>query len=644
LAVRVRAALNDISLAQSVPPERLSKILSPTGQWRPFPPIADRTGWAALPEATRVLLLQSGIAASTNPLPSLPATLYLDYARVGNRSRFEAEHRARREMLHAMVLAECVEAKGRFLDAIGNAVWAVCEESSWCYPAHIAVQKAGVGLPDVTEPTVDLFAGETAVSLAWTRYLLGTQLDRVSKRILPRIDFEIQHRILSPVLERDFGWMGFDRSGRSRPNNWNPWINASVLTATLIIETNAERRVRLVHKVLRSLDCFLQPYPSDGSCDEGPGYWGHAGGSLLDCLELLHSATDGRSDVFTDPLIQNIGRFFHRAHIAGDWFVAIGDCSARLDFDRALVFRYGQRIGDPHLKSLAAAGATPESIFESAGGRYLGRQLWSVFRASAILGHQPATEPLVRDVWLESEDMQLMTARTRSGSPEGLFVAAWGGHNAQSHNHNDVGNVIVFADGQPVLVDVGAPTYTAQTFSSRRYTIWAFQSAFHNLPTINGAMQEAGRRHAARGVSYRSTGAFAELVLDLAAAYPEEAKVESWLRTVRLDRGRNVEITDRFKLSEVSGVTTENLITPRDAVSEASGVLNLTSRDGLGDRPAVVRIEFDAAKLKARVERIELDDARLVKVWGDRLNRIILSPVNAVTSDTWVMRIGRGSQ
>ena len=42
-----------------------------------------------------------------------------------------------------------------------------------------------------------------------------------------------------------------------------------------------------VHKILRSLDNFIDPYHDDGGCDEGPGYWSRAGGSLFDCLELL---------------------------------------------------------------------------------------------------------------------------------------------------------------------------------------------------------------------------------------------------------------------------------------------------------------------------------------------------------------------
>jgi hypothetical protein len=654
---------NDFSLATKYPVEWLRTNLLPRELWSPFARISDREFWNTLPANARQRIVKAGEEAQAKPMPALPATLYLDYARTGNRSRFEAIYHERRSGLHTLVLGECVEAKGRFRDAIGNAIWAICEESSWCYPAHIGAQKDGTGLPEVTEPIVDLFAGETASSLAWTDYLLGTELDKVSRRIRPRIRFEIHRRILTPCLERDdFGWMGFaDKSSARRPNNWNPWINASVLTATLAIETNAERRVQLVHKILRSLDRFVQPYPSDGSCDEGPGYWGHAGGSLLDCLELLASAhrdaaqdppldpppslravagvtPAGKLDVFDHPLIQEIGRFIYRAHIDGGWFVPIGDCPAQLGMDRALVYRYGKRINEGHLKSLAGYGATLEDMLGSVGGRYLGRQLATLANLTEILALQPKSPPLVRDVWLGSEDMQMMAARTEAGSNRGWYVASWGGHNAQSHNHNDVGNFLVFADGQPVLVDVGAPTYTAQTFSSRRYEIRAMQSAYHNLPTINGVMQEVGRSYAARQVNYAAKDPLAELQMDIAGAYPDRAQVKSWVRTVTLNRGKDVEITDAFELDNISGVTSQNLITPLDVVVDQPGRLALKNAAAPG-KPGTVILEYDGTKLDSTVEDTAFDDARLARVWGSPLHRIVLQPRVPVKKDVWKLRV-----
>src|SRR2546429_4367751 len=41
-----------------------------------------------------------------------------------------------------------------------------------------------------------------------------------------------------------------------------------------------------VYKIMRSLDNFIYVYTDDGASDEGPGYWGRAGASLFDNLEL----------------------------------------------------------------------------------------------------------------------------------------------------------------------------------------------------------------------------------------------------------------------------------------------------------------------------------------------------------------------
>jgi hypothetical protein len=78
-------------------------------------------------------------------------------------------------------------------------------------------------------------------------------------------------------------------------NNWNPWINSNWLASVLLLERDPQRRVRAFAKIARSLDRFIDAYPDDGGCDEGPSYWGRAGASLFESLELLHAATGGAS-------------------------------------------------------------------------------------------------------------------------------------------------------------------------------------------------------------------------------------------------------------------------------------------------------------------------------------------------------------
>jgi len=268
-AALVRA--DNPSLSGRYSQEKLGELLLPHEQWRPFARVDEREAWQGVDGGVRAAIIRIAEGAAEREFPALPARLYLEFRRNGDRERYQTPYFERRAMLNVLVLAECLEDKGRFLDAIADAVWAICEESSWTLPAHISAQKAGSGLPDTDEPVIALFSAETAQALAWTRYLLSERLAGVSPLIGPRIEREIRSRILTPFMERnDFGWMGFRSS--ARPNNWNPWVNSNVLSAGLLIETDQSVRAELVYKVLRSVDRFFVPYPSDGSCDEGPGY------------------------------------------------------------------------------------------------------------------------------------------------------------------------------------------------------------------------------------------------------------------------------------------------------------------------------------------------------------------------------------
>ncbi|HSW00113.1 MAG TPA: heparinase II/III family protein [Sedimentisphaerales bacterium] len=623
-------------LRELYPQEKVAKVLIPPQEWRPWPTWSDRQAWENLPESVRKDLIANGEQCLGYQWPSLPATLFLEFAREGNRSRYEKVHFDRRYTLTNLLIAECVEGKGRFLDDIANGVWALCEESFWGVPAHVGAQKAGSGLPDSSEPIVDLFAAETGESLAWTYYLLGERLDKVSPLIRKRIRLEMDRRILTPCLTRDdFGWMGF---AGGRVNNWNPWCNASWLTCTLLVEPDADRRIASVAKIVRSLDHFLDAYADDGGCDEGPGYWGRAGASLFDCLELLHSATNGAINVYDRPLIQEIGRYIYRVHIADDYFVNFADASGKAHPPAELVHRYGKRIGDDRLTAFGAYlnSRIPEG-FVGARNYSVGRYLAEVLHAVELKAAH-AQAPLPRDVWLDG--IQVMTARCRDGISDGFFVAAKGGHNAESHNHNDVGNFIVYMNGRPILIDIGVETYSRKTFSNQRYEIWTMQSAWHNLPTIDGAMQTPGGQFAARDVRYEADDDHAQLKLDIAGAYPRQAGLKSWVRTVRLDRGRDVVVTEQYALEKPAGRIMLSLVTPCKVSKQGNGRLLLETVEP-GEPRLAVRVVYDETKLKPTVETVPVEDGRLRSVWSERLTRILLIAEKPAMQDTWMVRIER---
>ncbi len=625
-------------LSETYPLEVLAEVILPADLWQPFPKSGEREVWLKIPSQVREAHIREAEKYLGTEWPTPKASVFLDYVRDGNRSRFQKISFDRRAMLAALVLGECMEGRGRFLDDVLNGVWTICEETYWGVPAHVGAQARGSGLPDLAEPTVDLFAAETGMLLAWTHYLLGEQLGGISPLVPERILLEVRRRILSVNLERDdFWWMGF--SGRT-VNNWNPWICSNWLAAVLLLEDDPDRRTASLHKILRCLDNFLVPYPRDGGCDEGPGYWNRAGGSLYDCLELLYSASRGRIDVFDRPLIRQIGRYIYRAHIFDHYYINFADAAARLNAEGALIFRYGTRIQDPVLRGFGAFLVRQQGIGE---GRILGsfgilgRVLPTLFGLADLAAAAPAV-PLLRDVWLP--ELQVMAARSRQGSERGFFVAAKGGHNDESHNHNDVGSFIVYADGYPALIDVGVETYTAQTFSDRRYEIWTMQSRFHNIPAVNGVMQKEGREYRATNVSYEADDSKAEFELDLHTAYPVEASVKFWRRTITLNRGENVEVRDRYELEEARRPVQMTLMSWRRPVWSAAGTIRLENPAELADAEPVI-IRFDDNTFLLDIEEIPIEDTRLQSSWGNRVYRILLTAKEATLRDVLILRIER---
>ncbi len=612
-------------LAPTWPLEKLEKIIIPGKDWHPYPTFSEPDGFEKIPENIRKAYIQEGEKALNGEWAPLPASIFLDYVRNGNRSRFEHLSFSRRSRLANLVLAEVFERKGRFLDEIMNGIWAICEESFWGVPAHLGGQKAGHGLPDVTDPYVDLFSAETGELLAWTYYLLAPQLDQINPLIAKRIVYETECRILTPYLEHnDWGWMGFkSRQGgyKSRVNNWNPWINSNVIACTLILEHDAKRRLKLLHKEMDSIDNFMAPYPEDGGCDEGPSYWGRAGGSLFDCLELLYSASDGAINIYNAHLTQEIGKYIYRAYISNPYFLNFADAPAKMQIEPALVFRYGKAIGDVTMMRFAAFEAKQYDWGDGTlGGSFgkLNRILPALFSAKEILSTTPA-KPLLRDVWLP--DIQVMTARSEENSKESFYLAAKGGHNNESHNHNDVGNYIVYLNGQPVLVDAGSQTYTAKTFSSRRYELWNNQSGHHNLPTINGVMQHNGRQFEAGDVRYSANNKRAQLALDISKAYPEEAQVKTWQRTITLNRGKNVQVTEKYQLKKFIEPFALNFLTPLKPVLEKAGKIKLQNTE---QPDASVYLLYNAKLFAPTFEKIEITDSRMSRSWGSELQQVIL--------------------
>ncbi|WP_316842304.1 heparinase II/III family protein [Pedobacter gandavensis] len=578
---------------------------------------------AALPDSIKSTLLKQGEQANSYVWPALPATLYLDYKFTGTRTNYEQLQGERRRKLAQLAIAELIEGKGRFIPQIVNGLWLVMEESTWVAPAHIVVQKAGSGLPDPAEGYIDLNAGRTAVSLAMIYDLLGPELDEYSKVINRRIVSELERRIFQPYMQYNhFWWMGF--KGNS-VNNWNAWVNTNCMQTALLVMKNPDTLHRFTEKILRSTDHFINQYPLDGGCDEGPSYWNEAGGKLIRMLSLLNSASKGQLDWKYKTLIHDMGSYIYKMQIADQYMVNFADATALSTPNFESVYQYGTFFDDPALKQFAAFQFKQNQYKIPSGDLtdfVAAVNIYAELMATKALAPYPAVSLF--------KDLQVLTMRSNAGNTKGMFVAIKGGNNAESHNHNDIGNFIIYMDGKPAIIDVGVGTYTSKTFSKQRYELWNLQSQWHNCPQINGQQQQDGKSFAAKDFLYSHKGDHESLQLDLAPAYPKAAMVNNWTRKLDFYPEKEVlTLTESYQLKAYHQPSALTFMTAEPVV-ESKGALTF------GD--SGLAMEYDPAQFQLKIETRVIDDDRLKKSWGEKVYRVQLMLKSKSLKDQLALR------
>lgn len=591
---------------------KLKKSLISKNDFNPFPGFVDRNAWQSLPSNLKEEIKSSAEDMLDYEWPWLSASLTLEFVRTGNRTHYEKYWFEKRRNLWTLAIAEMIEGKGRFMEQIMNGIWNICDESYWGFPAHIP------GLPNVEDPYVDLFAAETGSMLSWTYYFFKDELDEISPLISKRIYHEVNRRVLTPALNVDHYWMGFGKGGR--PNNWNPWICSNWLTAVLILEPDQDRRAESVYRICEVLDQYTNPYPADGGCDEGPLYWNIAAASLFDNIELLNVSTNGAFNLYSNPLIKNMGSYLYKVYIGNHYIVNFADASPRVIGNGGIVYRYGKKIDDETMMEFGSfLMQEQERNFPLLGGLVCWRTLSDLFQYEEVKEF-PAEEPLIKESWFP--EINVMTARSNEGSLKGFYIAAKGGHNGESHNHNDIGNFIVYYDGEPIFIDIGGGTYTRRTFGPDRYTLWFNQSAYHNVPTINGKKQSPGREFKAKYVNFKSKPFYAQISMDISGAYPEKANIQSWNRTIRLNRNRNITLKDVYQLKSEGEQIVQNIMTIYPIKIIKPGLLELKI-----EQTKAIKLSYDPDQFEAKIEQIELglpEDEGVIQKWGDKIYRIQL--------------------
>lgn len=366
--------------------------------------------------------------------------------------------------------------------------------------------------------------------------------------------------------------------------NWAAVCAGSIGGAAMYLMDDTERLALLLHRVLKTMTCYLRGFGADGVSTEGVSYWAYGFGYFAYFAALLKERTAGKLDLFREEKIEQIALFPQRCYLTGNQVVCFSDCSPRVNYQPGLM---------AYLQGEFAGIRVPEPQY-GAWTENDGLRRWANIIRSLVWG-MPATDagpPAETAVYFP--DAQWLLTGTDRGAKRIRF-AAKGGHNDEPHNHNDIGSFVIHVDGDTLLADLGRGEYSRQYFGPERYGFLCTGSRGHSVPIIDGRYQQEGREHAARVLRSRTAPDRDELVLEMAAAYGE-ANLKSLVRSFAFDKTGSpyLLLEDAFAFVQPPHTVVERLITPYEPIFPAAGRIRLAGAHG--------RLEIEYPREEMHVE------------------------------------------
>lgn len=545
--------------------------------------ITDRAFWKAVAQDPGLGGLRDEVerfSAEAPPAPKMPqASDYLAARRINDRGRLDGHWQGDRVVLAALAFRRCLigldpkDADDRLLDWL----WSFLSQSTWVVSAHLP----GNDLPNLGKPVLDLASCEMAAFLAEMREVMKPWMDSVSKTLADSIIVEIDRRILTPYGDgMPVGWQD-----GANLNNWAGVCAGSILAACISLEAQGHPRPKARERAMKGLALYIdRAFSEHGECDEGIGYWTYGLGFAS--IGLSRLSQDQLVAALDMKRLRTISDYPRLSHLYDDIFFAGNDAS--LKNHGALYFvPWLSKVCDlPWLAEWAAA--YPDARF---------RHFSQLLRMVGLPVDTRATAKLPRPKRRADLLVDQQAAIVQLPSGKGPVLATLtGGTNAERHNHNDLGTFMLAVGNRLIIPDIGNMKYTADFFGAKRYTYLAASSRGHCCPIINGQEQRPGAQAAGQVLKWEPGEDRTLLSIDLTAAYPREAGLAKWTRSMDMRGGQTVTITfaDEFVTQARGGTVTHviwSLIKPQQ---RGAGQLELGE----------VQCELNPAPVKLAIETV----------------------------------------
>jgi hypothetical protein len=505
-------------------------------------PISDRAAWEALAKQNPSVgeVKNQAEAAFNTPMPELTDDLYLDYFRTGKRDACQAVMFEQRGRFRALVLAECIENQGRYLPTIEAAIRIFCGQKSWQYPAHDVGQKVFKGQMQ----DIDLATSFMAWQLATADYWLGEKLAPEVRKLLAD---ELERRVFGPFTGMVTRGKPYVRSFNARGNHCAVDLAGAVGAALESVESR-ERRAFFAASAEKYIEAFLSGFPADGYCSEGVGYWGYGFGHYVMLAETIKQATGGKVDWLEQERIAPIAVFPRRIEILPGVFPAFADCDVGPRPDELLMGYLNRRCGWGLSQYALPTTAVRAKCVEAENGLF---EIALYAFPNSLSAADMTAKTSAWDLRDWFPDGGVLICRPKSPNEHALGAAIKGGHNAEQHNHNDLGSFVLALGKSTPIVDPGPVIYDSTTFGSRRYEHKLLSSFGHSTPRVAGELQAAGAKARAKVLKTEFTDLADTVVMDLSSAYPVKTLVKLE-RTFVFSRegGGKLTVTDDVEFSQ----------------------------------------------------------------------------------------------
>ena len=465
--------------------------------------------------------------------------------RIANPAARRRRRRERRRQLESFLWVEPnPQVLARMIDLIDE----ICAEGAW---------SAETALDDPFRPKIDLQAAETGALMAWTLRKHAAKLAEANPALPALMLSEVRRRLTAPILaHEDYPFM-------AARGICPALIACDLLLCQLLMEKAPARRQGPVKLLLKALDHIcgrrnreLAPL-SERLADAC---------AVADLARLIKRLTRGELDFTRDYPPENWMDDVLIPWITGEYFFDPSGDGMRPALAGMDLFRLGYFTYD---RALSALGAQLCRRGDRPCASLTGRILSMEYMRAAE--DERAMPPRLKRA--ASDSGMVMISRVDS-----LFAAITGGG-----GRANAGDICLFADGLPILVDVGGDV--------------------HSLPLVDGTAPAAAlQTPPATDADFNEERDI--LTADLSGIYPEAAMPAAYQRTLMtLRRDGTVRLVDAFEFIQPPHALTFRFVSAQRPEIRTDGVR-------LG--PVLLSWDGDMAAEAAPMECAAFPDCHLV--------------------------------